>query len=82
MVYMEDVGCYNVVDKIVGWMVLNDVLVGDKIFYIIGWLILEMVIKMVMMGIFIFVFCFGFIVWGVELVYKVGLILIGWVWGR
>ena len=35
-VYMEDVGCYNVIDKIVGYMWFNKVFLIGKIFYIIG----------------------------------------------
>lgn len=68
LVYMEDVGCYNVVDKIVGWMFEMGIFVDNKLFYIIGCLILEMVIKCVFMGIFVLVSCFGFMVWGVEIV--------------
>lgn len=43
--FIEDVGCYNVVDVIVGFMWFEGMEGGDKIFYIIGCLIFEMVIK-------------------------------------
>lgn len=77
LVYMEDVGRHNAVDKIAGWMFLNGVSGGDKIFYTTGRLTSEMVIKTVMMGIPILVSRSGFTAWGVELAKKAGLTLIG-----
>ena len=77
LVYMEDVGRHNAVDKIAGWMVLNGVSAGDKIFYTTGRLTSEMVIKTVMMGIPILVSRSGFTAWGVELARKAGLTLVG-----
>ena len=77
LVYMEDVGRHNAVDKIAGWMFLNGVAGGDKIFYTTGRLTSEMVIKTVMMGIPILVSRSGFTAWGVELAKKAGLTLIG-----
>lgn len=45
--FVEDVGCYNVVDILAGEMWFNGMCGDDKIFYIIGCLIFEMVIKVV-----------------------------------
>jgi FdhD protein len=77
LVYMEDVGRHNAVDKIAGWMVLNGIPAHDKIFYTTGRLTSEMVIKTVMMGIPILVSRSGFTAWGVELARQAGLTLIG-----
>jgi FdhD protein len=82
LVYMEDVGRHNAVDKIAGWMTLNDTPAGDKILYTTGRLTSEMVIKCVLMGVPVLVSRSGFTAWGVELAQRCGLTLIGRLRGK
>lgn len=77
LVFMEDVGRHNAVDKVAGWMFQNDIDPSDKIFYTTGRLTSEMIIKTVMMGIPILISRSGFTAWGVELARKSNLTLIG-----
>lgn len=82
LLYMEDVGRHNAVDKVRGYMHLNGVPPEDKIFYTTGRLTSEMVIKTVQMRIPILVSRSGFTAWGVELARQAGLTLIGRAKGR
>ena len=77
LLYMEDVGRHNAVDKIAGYMFLNRIQPEDKSFYTTGRLTSEMVIKTVKMRIPILMSRSGFTAWGVDLARKAGLTLIG-----
>ena len=77
LVYLEDVGRHNAIDKIAGWMHLNRVGPAGKLFYTTGRLTSEMVIKCVQMRLPILISRSGFTAWGVELARRADLTLIG-----
>jgi FdhD protein len=77
LLYMEDVGRHNAVDKIAGYMFMHQMSGAGKSFYTTGRLTSEMVIKTARMGIPILVSRSGFTAWGVDLARQFGLALIG-----
>ncbi len=77
LIYMEDVGRHNAVDKVAGWMLSQQETGADKILYTTGRLTSEIVVKTAMMGIPVLASRSGFTAWGVEIARKVGLTLIG-----
>ena len=82
LVYMEDVGRHNAVDKVAGWMLSEKVTGADKILYSTGRLTSEMVIKTAQMGIPVLASRSGFTAWGVEIANQVGMTLIGRMRGK
>ena len=77
LIYMEDVGRHNAVDKIAGYMFIKNINSSNKIFYTTGRLTSEMVIKTIKMGIPILISRSGFTAWGVDLARLSNLTLIG-----
>jgi len=82
LIFMEDVGRHNAVDKIAGWMFREGVTGEGHILYTTGRLTSEMVIKTALMGIPVLASRSGFTAWGVELARQVGMTLIGRMRGK
>jgi FdhD protein len=77
LMFVEDVGRHNAIDTIAGWMWLNGVAGGDKIFYTTGRLTSEMVIKSAQIGVPIIVSRSGITQMGYEVASRLGLCLFG-----
>ena len=77
LTFVEDVGRHNAVDTIAGWMWMNGVSGGDKIFYTTGRLTSEMVIKAAQMGVPVIVSRSGITQMGLQLAQQLGLCLFG-----
>jgi len=82
LIYMEDVGRHNAIDKIAGYMFLEGMKADDKILYTTGRLTSEMVIKCVQMGLPVLISRSGFTAAGVDLARRAGLTMIGRARGR
>ena len=77
LTFVEDVGRHNAVDAIAGWMWLEGVDGGDKVFYTTGRLTSEMVIKAAQMGIPFLVSRSGLTQMGYEIAQQTGITMIG-----
>ena len=77
LVYMEDVGRHNAVDKVSGFIVMECIDPADKFLYTTGRLTTEMVLKTVSMGIPLLISRSGFTKSAVELAKKFNLTMVG-----
>ncbi len=82
LIYMEDVGRHNAIDKIAGYMRVHGITAAGKSMYTTGRLTSEMVIKTAQMGVPILISRSGFTAWGVQLARQIGMTLVGRAKGR
>jgi FdhD protein len=76
LLFVEDVGRHNAADAIAGYMWLDHLDGGDKIFYTTGRLTSEIVMKVAMMGIPILLSRSGVTQMGLELAQELGVTMI------
>lgn len=76
----EDVGCYNVLDKLIGVLYYNEYVIEGGLLVIFSWVSYEMVSKVVCVGVSVLVVVLVLIVLVIDLVCSVGLCLVGFVW--
>jgi FdhD protein len=77
LMFVEDVGRHNAIDTIAGWMAMQGVAGGDKVFYTTGRLTSEMVMKAAQMGVPIVVSRNGVTQMGYDLATRLGMTLFG-----
>ncbi|MBE8158328.1 MAG: formate dehydrogenase accessory sulfurtransferase FdhD [Betaproteobacteria bacterium] len=77
LIFVEDVGRHNAVDAVAGWMWLNDVCGGGKVFYTTGRLTSEMAVKCAQMEIPYLVSRSGLTRMGLEVAQKTGITMLG-----
>lgn len=82
LIYTEDVGRHNAIDKIAGFMKLLGISPKGKSLYTTGRLTSEIVLKCIQMKIPTLVSRSGFTAWGVDLAQELDLTLIGRARGR
>lgn len=82
LIFRDDIGRHNAVDKIRGACFLQDIPLGDKILITTGRLTSEIIIKAVKMGVPVLVSRSAPTTLAIDLAQRVGLTLIGYVRGR